>query len=192
MTETEDIRDGDAALPAVIEAFVLHWGDLGGQWGVNRSIAQIHAYLYLQEAPVTAETIAGVFGMARSNVSNSLRELVAWNLVRRVPVRGDRRDHFAAETDVHEIAARIAAGRKAREIDPALAALRAADAGAQDDPAVTAVQRARIGAMLRFTEDADRLYGQMLALPRAKREGLMRMGARLASLLPKGRGDGGG
>lgn len=192
MAEMTDRAERLDDLPEAIEAFVLQWGDLGGQWGVNRSIAQIHAYLYLQDEPVTAERIAGVFGMARSNVSNSLRELLSWNLVRRVPVRGDRRDHFVAETDVWEIAARIAAGRKAREIDPALAALRDADARAEGDGRVGAVQRERIAAMRRFTEEADRFYGQMLALPKGQRAALMRMGGRLASLLPKGWNDAGG
>src|SRR5687767_4173617 len=121
MTETSDQA---GALPEPLETFVLQWGDLGGQWGVNRSIGQIHAFLYLAEKPLTAEDIAERLSMARSNVSNSLKELLTWNLIRRVPVRQDRRDHYEAETDVWEIAARIAAGRKEREIDPALAALR--------------------------------------------------------------------
>ena len=171
------------------EAFVLAWGDLGGQWGVNRSIAQIHAYLYLQGEPVTADRIATVFGMARSNVSTSLRELMAWNLVRRVPVRGERRDHFEAETDVWEIAARIAEGRKAREIDPALAALRAAVARA--DEGTTPLERTRLEAMLAFTEDLDRWYGQVLSLPRSKLEAILRLGGRIAALLPSGRRGGG-
>ena len=189
MTETTNNSDR-TVLPAAVEAFVLQWGNLGGQWGVNRSVAQIHAFLYLQEQPVTADRIAETFGMARSNVSTSLRELMAWSLVRRVPVRGERRDHFAAETDVWEIAARIAAGRKAREIDPALAALRASLA--QADEQVSPVQRERLRAMLAFTEDADRWYGQMLSLPKAKREALLRLGARIAALLPGGKGKGRG
>lgn len=188
MTEKIENAEAGDAFPPAVEALVLAWGDLGAEWGVNRSIAQIHAYLYLQEEPVTAEAVSRAFGIARSNVSTSLRELVAWGLVRRVPVRGDRRDHFVAETDVWEIAARIAAGRKAREIDPALRALRAADDAAGGDARVSAAQRERIAAMRRFTEDVDRLYGQVLALPPSKRAGLLRIGARLASLLPGGRG----
>src|SRR3569832_2856851 len=110
----------ESRLPPAVEHFVLHWGDMGGQWGVNRSVSQIHALLYLSERPLTAEEIADTLGMARSNVSNSIKELLAWNLVRRVPVMGDRRDQFEAETDIWEIAARIAAGRKEREIAPAV------------------------------------------------------------------------
>ena len=120
-------------LHPAIEQFVLHWGDLGGQWGVNRSVSQIHALLYVSEQPLTAEEIAGVLGIARSNVSNSLRELLGWDLVRRVPVRGDRREHFIAEADVWEMVRRIAAGRKAREFDPAIAVLRACVAETEGD-----------------------------------------------------------
>ena len=86
---------------------------------------------------MTAEDIADTLGMARSNVSNSIKELLAWNLIRRVPILGDRRDHFEAETDIWEVAARIAAGRKEREIDPAIAALRACVSDAADDPAIS-------------------------------------------------------
>src|SRR5262245_29691829 len=87
-------------LPPALEHFVLQWGDLGGKWGVNRSVAQIHALLYLSEQPLTAEDIADRLGLARSNVSNSIKELQGWNLIRRVPIKCDRRDHFEAETRV--------------------------------------------------------------------------------------------
>jgi DNA-binding transcriptional regulator GbsR (MarR family) len=85
-----EITEKAGKLPNAVERFVLHWGDMGGQWGVNRSISQIHALLYLSERPRTAEDIAAVLGLARSNVSTSIRQLVAWNLIRRVPVKGDR------------------------------------------------------------------------------------------------------
>ena len=90
-------------LPTAVEQFVLRWGDMGGQWGVNRSVAQIQALLYLSERPLTAEDIAETLGMARSNVSNSIRELLGWKLIRRVPVLGDRRDHYEAEADLWQI-----------------------------------------------------------------------------------------
>ena len=179
-----EISDKASKLAPAVEAFLLSWGDMGGQWGVNRSIGQIHALLYLAEKPMTAEEIAEDLSMARSNVSNSLKELLAWNLIRRVPVRADRRDHYEAETDVWEIAARIAARRKEREIDPALAALRRCSAEADDDPAVSPEARRRLKAMLDFTTALDRWYGQMLSLPRSKRDLLLRLGAKVASFLP--------
>src|SRR6201988_3354276 len=106
MTEIND-KNRVEPLPTAVTRFVLHWGDLGNQWGVNRSVAQIHALLYLSERPLTAEEIADKLGLARSNVSNSIKELQSWDLIRRVPIKGDRRDHFEAETDVWEIFARI-------------------------------------------------------------------------------------
>src|SRR3954454_22599989 len=109
-----EINDNAAPLPMPITRFVLHWGDMGGQWGVSRSVAQIHALLYLSERPLTAEDIAETLGMARSNVSNSLKELAGWKLIRRVPLFGERRDHFEAEIDLWEMVTRIAQGRRER------------------------------------------------------------------------------
>lgn len=169
---------------------MLSWGDLGSQWGVNRSVSQVHALLYLSDRPLTAEEIAETLGMARSNVSNSVKELLSWNLIRRVPVLGDRRDHFAAETDLWEVAARIAAGRKAREFDPALAALRSCTALAEEDSRVDATARRRLREMLAFTQELDRWYGQMLAVPREKRAMLLKLGAKIVSFLPSGKAKG--
>ncbi|MBV8699928.1 GbsR/MarR family transcriptional regulator [Bradyrhizobium sp.] len=182
MTETTDKKK----LPAVVERFILHWGDMGDRWGVNRSVSQIHGLLYLAEAPMTAEDIAETLGMARSNVSNSLKELLSWNLVRRVPILGDRRDHFEAETDIWEVAARIAAGRKEREIDPAIAALRACVSDAADDPTITAVASKRLKEMLAFTEFADRWYTQMLRVPRQRLIALVKLGEKIVGYLPTG------
>jgi DNA-binding transcriptional regulator GbsR (MarR family) len=173
--------------PAAIEEFILQWGDLGGQWSVNRSVSQIHALLYLAETPMTAEDVAEVLGLARSNVSNSIKELLAWNLIRRVPLRNDRRDHFEAETDVWEIAARIAAGRKAREIDPAITALNTCLVKAEGDPQVSPVVRKRLKAMHDFTLSVDRWYAQMLGLSKGKREMLIKLGSKIATFLPGGK-----
>jgi DNA-binding transcriptional regulator GbsR (MarR family) len=184
MTETTEIA---ARLPVAVERFVLHWGDLGGQWGVNRSVSQIHALLYLSERPLTAEEIAGKLGLARSNVSTSIRELMAWNLIRRVPVKGDRREHFEAETDLWEIAMRIAAVRKERELDPAIAALKACVADAERDPKLPPVAGKRLNDMLGFVEMLDRWHAQMLTVPKPKLAALIRLGTRIVSLLPLGK-----
>ena len=174
-------------LAPAVQRFVLHWGDMGSQWGVNRSVAQIHALLFLSEHPLTAEAIAEQLGMARSNVSNSLKELLGWKLIRRVPMLGDRRDHFEAETDLMEMVTRIAQGRKEREIDPAAAALRACLAEAEGDPRVSPVARARLAEMQRFVETLNRWYDQMLGVPPAKIMALIRMGARVVNFLSFGR-----
>lgn len=188
MTEiTEDALQTKMA-PAV-ERFVLHWGDMGSRWGVNRSVAQIHALLYLAERPLTAEDIAEALGMARSNVSNSLKELLGWKLIRRIPVMGDRRDHYEAETDLWEMLTRIAQGRKERELDPAASAIRACIAEAEGDDRVNPVARRRLEDMGRFVDDVDRWYGQMLSVPPPKLMQLMKMGVKVVDLLRLGRRD---
>jgi DNA-binding transcriptional regulator GbsR (MarR family) len=194
MTETTDTTKTPPAaaapgqtLPPAVERFVLQWGDMGGKWGVNRSVSQIHALLYLSDRPMSAEEVADTLWLARSNVSNSIKELLAWNLIRRVPIKGERRDHFEAETDVWEIFTRIAAGRKEREIDPAVTALKSCVADAQTDPSVNAVATARLKSMLEFVETMDRWSSEMLSVPRPKLASLLRLGARIVSLLPLGR-----
>src|ERR1700726_4469056 len=163
MTEISEISKRP---PVAVERFILHWGDLGGRWGVNRSVSQIHALLYLSDRPRPAEEIADLLGLARSNVSNSIKELMAWNLIRRVPIKGDRREHFEAETDIWEMFRRIAAGRKERELDPAIAALRGCVAEARSDATVHPVATGRLAALLDFVETLDRWYAQMLAVPK--------------------------
>src|SRR5712671_787984 len=182
-----EITEKPAKLPGAIERFVLHWGDMGGQWGVNRSVSQIHALLYLSERPLMAEEIAATLGLARSNVSTSIKELMAWNLIRRVPVKGDRREHFEAETDPWEIATRIAAIRKEREIDPAVETLKACAADAESDPKLHPVARKRLNDMLAFVEALDRWHAQMLTVPKPKLAALIRLGTRIVSLLPLGK-----
>jgi DNA-binding transcriptional regulator GbsR (MarR family) len=182
-----EISEKTAKLPGAVERFVLHWGDLGGQWGVNRSVSQIQALLYLSERPLTADEIAGKLGLARSNVSTSIRELMAWNLIRRVPVKGDRREHFEAETDLWEIAMRIAAVRKERELDPAIDALKACVADAERDPKLHPVAGKRLKDMLGFVETLDRWHAQMLTVPKPKLAALIRLGTRIVNLLPLGK-----
>ena len=182
-----EITEKTAKLPGPVERFVLQWGDMGSQWGVNRSVSQIHALLYLSERPLTAEEIAAALGLARSNISTSIRELMAWDLIRRVPVRGDRREHFEAETDPWEIAMRIAALRKERELDPALEALRACVAEAERDPRLHPVAAKRLNDMLAFVDALDRWHVQMLTVPKPKLAALIRLGTRIVSLLPLGK-----
>jgi DNA-binding transcriptional regulator GbsR (MarR family) len=179
-----EITDRKVELPDAVRRFVLCWGDMGGQWGVNRSVSQIHALLYLSERPLTAEEIAETLSMARSNVSNSIRELQGWGLVRRAPVMGDRRDHFEAEGDVWTIAAKIAAGRKEREIDPALAALAECLDLATGDRRIHPVALSRLKDMLIFTQTLAGWYEQMMKVPRPKLQLLMRLGTRIVNLLP--------
>ena len=174
-------------LPPAVQEFVLRWGDLGGQWGVNRSVAQIQALLYLSDRPLTAEDIAEVLGLARSNVSNSIRELIGWKLIRRVPILGDRRDHYEAEADLWQILTRISQGRKEREIDPAVAAIRKALEAAEGDATISKVARARLHEMQTFLTTLDTWFGQMMAVPPATLMRLIKLGSRVVALLNLGR-----
>jgi DNA-binding transcriptional regulator GbsR (MarR family) len=183
-----EIADTTKRLPAAVQEFVLRWGDMGGQWGVNRSVAQIQALLYLADRPLTAEDIAEQLGLARSNVSNSIRELITWKLVRRVPMLGDRRDHYEAEADLWQVLTKIAQGRKEREIDPAVAAIRKALEAADGDPAISRVARARLHEMRSFLGTMDTWFSQMLTVPPATLMRLIKLGSRVVNLLSLVRG----
>lgn len=174
-------------LTPAMERYVLHWGEMGARWGVNRSVAQIHALLYLAPSPLTAEEIADTLGIARSNVSMSLKELLAWGLVGRVPVRGDRRDHFEALQDNWEILTRIVEERKRREIDPTLSILRACAMEAANDGQTAPETRKRIENLLDFMETLTGWYDQVKGLPKPVLLGLIKMGSRIARFVPRGR-----
>jgi DNA-binding transcriptional regulator GbsR (MarR family) len=157
-------------LKPIAERFVLHWGEMGSRWGVNRTVAQIHALLYLAGRPMDAEEITTTLGVARSNVSNSLKELQSWNLIRVVHLKGDRRDHFETSTDVWELFKLIVAGRRQREIDPTAVALKEC----LQNPAIDEEDegtRERIEETLRFIEIMSALAEEML---RYKPETLMK------------------
>ncbi len=143
------------------QKFILHWGEMGVRWGINRTMAQIHALLFVSAAPLNAETIAGTLGVARSNVSNSLRELQNWGIVRVIHLAGDRRDHFETQKDVWELF-RVLDERKKREIDPTLRMLDECAAQAGEDKDRYTQERLEsmrefFGAMAAWYDEIDRL-----------------------------------
>ena len=182
-----EIANTTGLLPPAVQQFVLHWGEMGGQWGVNRSVAQIHALLYLSDRPLNAEEISDTLRIARSNTSNSLKELLGWKLIRRVPVMGDRREHYEAEVDLWQMLTRIAQGRKEREVDPAVAALRICTEEARRDHRISPVARERIENMNQFVLTMDDWYNQMMAIPASRLAMLVAMGKRVLAFLPKGK-----
>ena len=111
-------------LPPLVQAFVLHFGEMGSRWGINRTVGQIYAVLFAADRPLCADDLVERLGVSRSNVSMGLKELQAWNLVRLKHVPGDRRDFFATPDDVWAIVRTLVAERKKREIDPTLTVLR--------------------------------------------------------------------
>lgn len=140
------------------QRFVLHWGEMGARWGINRTVAQIHALLYIVETPLDAEEIAKTLAVARSNVSTSLRELLSWSIVKVVHILGQRKDHYTCDLDVWEMMRRIAAHRKQREIDPAIDALRACIEESRTD---ARYPRQRFQEALEFFEAIDAWYGAL-------------------------------
>src|SRR5688572_24967543 len=131
------------SLTTIQEKFILHWGEMGTRWGINRTVAQVHALLYLSPRPLNAEEITERLGVARSNVSNSLRELQGWGIVRVVHLLGDRRDHFESLKDVWEMFRIIVDERKKREADPTLNMLREAVTDAKKPGAADTYTRER-------------------------------------------------
>jgi len=172
-------------LTPLMERYVLHWGEMGSRWGVNRSVAQIHALLFLAPRPLTAEEIADTLRIARSNVSVSLKELQNFGLIQVAHVMGDRRDHFVAVKDSWELLSAVVEERKRREIDPTLAMLRECAAEAERDRATEPAVKARIEQMLGFVEALNRWYEDVRRLPRPVLAALVRMGARVARLVSR-------
>ena len=179
-------------LNPVSEKFILHWGEMGARWGINRTVAQIHALLYLSPRPLNAEEIADTLGVARSNVSTSLKELQGWGIVRIAHVMGDRRDHFESMKDVWEMFRVILDERKKRETDPTLHLLRELTARADKkgdgrdgaDPYV----RDRLKDMLGFFELMTQWYEQTRAMPTPAVQKLCKLGDKVARLLGVGIG----
>lgn len=169
-------------LTPVQKKFILHWGEMGTRWGINRTVAQIHALLYLSQTPLNAEEIARTLAVARSNVSTSLRELQSWGIVRVVHVLGDRRDHFEAMKDVWEMFRIILEERKRREIDPTLAMLRACVEEVGKGPG-EAYTRERLVAMLEFLETVAAYYEEIKRLPAGTLHNLVRLRGKVKKLL---------
>jgi DNA-binding transcriptional regulator GbsR (MarR family) len=170
-------------LTDTMQRYIVHWGEMGGRWGMNRSVAQIHALLYLAEKPLHADEIGETLGLARSNVSTGLKELLGWELVQITHLLGDRRDYFTAQHDTWEVIRVIMEGRKRRELDPTLAALRDCAALLERDRDTPAGVRDRILAQLEFLETMTRWYDSIKRLPRKTLLKMMRMGERIAKVI---------
>eukprot|EP01136_Pigoraptor_vietnamica_P038400 Opistho-1_new@677 len=167
-------------LTPVMQRYILHWGEMGARWGTNRSVAQIQALLFLAGRPMHAEEIAQTLSIARSNVSNSLKELQGWGLIKLIHLPGDRRDHFEGRTDPWDMLTLIVEGRKKREIDPTLEMLAACVAEAEADPSTPSGVKARLKDMQGFMTRLDRWYGQVRQIPRPTLVKLMGLGAKVA------------
>ena len=159
------MTDNTESLEPLAQQFVLHWGEMGTRWGINRTVAQIHALLMISDRPLRADQIADSLSVARSNVSTSLRELQNWGIVRLVHRAGDRRDHFESMQDVFEMFRVIARERKKREVDPTVRVLREFIEGSAGRKAGERATRERLQELLAFFELGTAIYEQFEKLP---------------------------
>src|ERR1035441_4727739 len=170
-------------LDPVIEQLVLHWGEMGARWGISRMVAQIHALLYFSPKPLSADEIVSALGVARSHVSNSLKDLQSWGVVKVVHVMGDRREHFQSIKDVWQLFEILRAERKRGEMDPTLKMLRETQALLNDGAKADSHTRERLKEMLEFFELMDGWFGEIRRLPLESRVKLVKWGTRIRGWL---------
>ncbi|MGV6811543.1 MAG: GbsR/MarR family transcriptional regulator [Brevirhabdus sp.] len=171
-------------LTKAMQDFILHWGEMGAKWGVNRSVAQIHALLHISPDALTAEEISETLTLARSNVSTALKELQAWRLVQSQRKLGDRRDHFTSVRDMFDLVTVVVEGRREREFAPTMAALQKVAEEAKHDGTPADV-RARIDDTQQVMTLFDSWYRDIAALSRPMQMRIMKLGAKIVSFLPK-------
>lgn len=170
-------------LTPAVERFILHWGEMGGRWGVNRSVAQIHGLLFLSAEPMNADEISEVLSIARSNVSNSIKELQSWGLVKPVHVMGERKEHFEALKDVQQTFNVIVEERKKREIDPTLTLLRDLSIELENQNDADPHVKQQVNSMLGFVDDLAGWYEDVKKLPDDVLMKLVRMGSKVIKFL---------
>lgn len=170
-------------LNPVVHKLVLHWGEMGARWGISRTVAQIHALLYFSPKPLTADEIVAALGVARSHVSNSLKELQSWGVVKGVHILGDRREHFESIGEVWQMFEILLDERKRREMDPTLKTLRETSAQLGGETAADPHTKQRLKEMLEFFELMDGWFGEVRRLPLASRVKLVKLGARVGKWL---------
>ena len=175
-------------LTPAMQNFILHWGEMGSKWGVNRSVAQIHALLHISPDALTAEEICDTLNLARSNVSNGLKELQSQGLVKSSRQLGDRRDHFTSIRDMFDLVDAVIAARREREFAPTLRALEEVMAEAEEDNTPKVI-KARMGETLRVMQMFDDWYMDFSRLPRAVHLAVLKMGSKLVRFLPGGKSE---
>lgn len=170
-------------LSSVQQKFILHWGEMGIRWGINRTVAQIHALLYISPKPIHAEEIAATLDVARSNVSNSLKELQGWGIVKRVHVLGDSRDHFESMKEVWEMFRVVLDERKKREIDPTVALLRDCVAEAHADKDTDEYTEQKLKELADFFDTTTAWYSQIRQWPTGALTKFVKAGDKIRKLL---------
>jgi DNA-binding transcriptional regulator GbsR (MarR family) len=170
-------------LSAIQQKFILHWGEMGTRWGVNRTVAQIHALLYVSPTPLNADDLVDALVVARSNVSTSLKELQGWGIVKLVHVLGDKRDHFESMKDVWEMFRVVMDERKKREFDPTMRMLHECIAEAEKDKATDAYTKERLRELYTFFETTTAWYAHVRRWPTAAVLKFMKAGDKVLKVL---------
>jgi DNA-binding transcriptional regulator GbsR (MarR family) len=182
---TDSAKPANSLLTPVAQKFILHWGEMGTRWGINRTVAQVHALLFISPRPLPADEISATLSVARSNVSTSLRELQAWGIVRVVHVLGDRRDHFESVKDVWEIFRIVSEERKRREIDPTLRVISECVAELKSNSHGDAYTRERLESMLEFLNVMTGLFEEVIRMPAPALKGMGKLRGKVVTLLGK-------
>jgi DNA-binding transcriptional regulator GbsR (MarR family) len=170
-------------LSPVQQKFILHWGEMGTRWGINRTVAQIHALLFISPKPLNADDIVQALGVARSNVSTSLKELQGWGIVKLVHVMGDKRDHFESMKDVWEMFRVVLDERKKREIDPTMHMLTECIEAAEKDEETDEYTEQRLRDLNEFFENTSAWYVQVRKWPMTAIVKLTKLGDKLLKTL---------
>ena len=173
-------------LSPVRQKFILHWGEMGTRWGINRTVAQTHALLFISPRPLNADEIVEALGVARSNVSTSLKELQSWGIVKLVHLLGDKRDHFESMKDVWEMFRMVLNERKRREIDPTTQMLNECIAEAGKDKLTDAYTRQRLSDLREFFETTSAWYVQIRPWPTSAIVKFVKVGDKVLKVLGMG------
>ena len=163
--------------------FILHWGEMGTRWGVNRTVAQVHALLFISPKPLNADDLVETLGVARSNVSTSLKELQGWGIVKMVHILGDKRDHFESMKDVWELFRVVLNERKRREIDPTMQMLNECIAESDLSPEADAYTRQRLSDLREFFETTSAWYVQIRQWPTSAIVKFVKLGDKVLKVL---------
>jgi len=174
-------------LSPVQQKFILHWGEMGTSWGINRTVAQVHALLFISPKPLNAEEIVETLGVARSNVSTSIKELLGWGIVKRVHALGDQRDHFESMKDVWEMFRVVLDERKKREIDPTMNLLRECIAESGKDKQTDEYTVQRLRDLETFFENTTAWYAQVRNWPMTTVVRFVKLGDKILRLVGMGK-----
>ena len=170
-------------LTPIQQKFILHWGEMGTRWGINRTVAQVHALLFISPKPLNADDLVATLGVARSNVSTSLKELQGWGIVKLVHILGDKRDHFESMKDVWEMFRVVLSERKRREIDPTMQMLNECIAECEKSKNADSYTQDRLRDLRDFFETTSAWYTQIRQWPAAAVVKFVKLGDKVLKLL---------